>query len=126
MTRISSYSATAGAFLAIAAIVAAFPEPAAASDDPDALGHLMQPAFNETPISIGTYRSLSPAARQAYLAVSVEALRWSGEFSGCEGLTPHALGIQIGDALTEHFPSNRDAAPMMEPLVLAAMTLCPR
>lgn len=124
MTSHISFQATVAAFLAIAAAVSAIPSPASAEEPSHALDQIMAPVFNEAPISIGTFQSLTPETRLGYLQVTVEALNWSGEFNGCATLTPTRLGEVIEHALETEFASAAPASPLMNPLVFSAMQIC--
>lgn len=79
--------------------------------------------FSEMPISIQTWQSLSPEARRDHARVSVQALKWSGEFAACNALQPGPLALGIKNAIAAHFADEPETA-VMNPLVLAAMQLC--
>ena len=80
--------------------------------------------LSDMPISIQTWQSLSPEARSHHARVSVQALKWSGEFATCTALKPEALAHGIEAAIAGHF-ADEPATAVMEPLILAAMQICP-
>ena len=124
MRSLSLYHATTGASIVIAALAAFFSSAASAQQPETPLGQLMQPAFTEVPVSIGTFQNLTSDGRTAYLTITVEALKWSGEFSGCTNLTPEALGPEIDKDIGLQSADTTAKSPLMEPLVMAAATLC--
>lgn len=80
--------------------------------------------FAEMPVRIEAWQALSAAARLEHAKVSVQALKWSGEFAACEDLQPVPLISGIQTAIAEHF-SDKPATAVMEPLIFAAMQICP-
>lgn len=80
------------------------------------------PSTTEVPMDVARYTSLTPAARSAYLEVTVEALRWSPAYQACAALDAAHLGKSIDAVITE--TGAGPDAPMLMQIAIASMRIC--